>query len=59
MSNILETKEKNGKIKSKPTEHSISIGGMTYVIVSHFSDTSTDTAKEKIERLIKRDVSAS
>ena len=45
--------------QNKPIEHSISIGDMTYVIVSHFSDTSTDSVKDKIERLIKRDVSAS
>ena len=42
--------------KMKPIEHKITIGNMTYIVVSHFSETSTDTAEDKIERLIKRDI---
>lgn len=59
MSKILEKEEKDNTTKNKPTEHSISIGGITYIVVSHFSESSADTAKDKIERLIKRDLNAS
>lgn len=59
MSRILKKDKKNNTSKNKPTEHNISIGGVTYIVVSHFSENSADTAKEKIERLIKRDLSAS
>lgn len=58
MSKISKITE-NTAPKNKPIEHTISIGGITYSIVSHFSDTSTDSVMKKIERLIKRDVSAS
>ncbi|MCR5237382.1 MAG: transposon-encoded TnpW family protein [Lachnospiraceae bacterium] len=40
----------------KPIERKITIGNMTYIVVSHFSETSNDTAEDKIERLIKRDI---
>ncbi len=59
MSKILEKEEKDNTTKNKPTEHKLSIGGITYIVVSHFSESSADTAKDKIERLIKRDLNAS
>ena len=59
MSRILEKEEKDNTTKNKPTEHKLSIGGITYIVVSHFSESSADTAKDKIERLIKRDLNAS
>ena len=49
-----KTTEQTDKIK--PIERKITIGNMTYIVVSHFSKTSTDTAEDKIERLIKRDI---
>ncbi|WP_080557294.1 transposon-encoded TnpW family protein [Ruminococcus albus] len=49
-----KTTEQTDKIK--PIERKITIGNMTYIVVSHFSETSTDTAEDKIERLIKRDI---
>ena len=39
--------------------HDIEIGGITYIVVSHFSDKSDETAEDKITRLIKRDIKAS
>lgn len=39
--------------------HDIEIGGITYTVVSHFSDRSDETAEDKIARLIKRDIKAS
>ena len=59
MSKVLEKVKKNNTSKNKPTEHTISIGGVSYIVVSHFSECSADTAKDKIERLIKRDLTAS
>ena len=40
-------------------KHYIEIGGITYKVISHFSDISNETAEDKIERLIKRDIKAS
>ena len=59
LSKVLEKDKKNNTSKNKPTEHTISIGGVKYIVVSHFSESSADTAKDKIERLIKRDLNAS
>ena len=59
LSKILEKEEKDNTTKNKPTEHKLSIGGITYIVVSHFSESSADTAKDKIERLIMRDLNAS
>lgn len=59
MSKILEKEEKDNTLVTSSTEHTISIGYMTYIVVSHFDETAEDTAIDKIERLIKRDVSAS
>ena len=39
--------------------HDIEIGGITYTVVSHFSEKSHETAEDKITRLIKRDIKAS
>ena len=39
--------------------HDIEIYGITYTVVSHFSDKSDETAEDKIARLIKRDIKAS
>ena len=39
--------------------HYIEIGGITYTVISHFSDISKETAEDKIARLIKRDIKAS
>lgn len=39
--------------------HNIEIGGITYIVVSHFSDKSDENAEDKIARLIKRDIKAS
>ena len=39
--------------------HEIKIGGITYTVVSHFSDISNETVEDKIERLIKRDIKVS
>jgi hypothetical protein len=39
--------------------HDIEIGGITYIVVSHFNDKSDETAEDKIARLIKRDIKAS
>ncbi|MBE6869850.1 MAG: hypothetical protein E7494_14040 [Ruminococcus albus] len=36
--------------------HEIKIGDITYTVVSHFDDRSNETAEEKIERLISRDI---
>ena len=46
MSKILEKEEKDNTTKNKPTEHKLSIGGITYIVVSHFSESSADTAKD-------------
>ena len=39
--------------------HDIEVGGITYTVVSHFSDKSDENAEDKIARLIKRDIKAS
>ena len=39
--------------------HDMEIGGITYTVVSHFSDKSYENAEDKIARLIKRDIKAS
>ena len=39
--------------------HDMEIGGITYTVVSHFSDKSDENAEDKIARLIKRDIKAS
>ena len=39
--------------------HEIEIGGIRYTVIAHFSDISNETAEDKIERLIKRDIKAS
>ena len=55
-----KTTEQNIDISNKTiSEREITIGKITYTIVSHFSDTSKDTVEDKIERLIKRDLNAS
>jgi len=48
LSEILEKEGKDNTTKNKPTEHKLSIGGITYIVVSHFSESSADTAKDKI-----------
>ena len=45
--------------KDISSSHEITIGGITYTVVSHFSNTSNETVEKKIERLIKRDITAS
>ncbi len=39
--------------------HDIEIGGITYTVVSHFSEKLHETAEDIIARLIKRDIKAS
>lgn len=36
--------------------HEIKIGDITYTVVSHFDNKSNETAEDKIERLISRDI---
>ena len=36
--------------------HEIKMGGITYTVISHFDDKSKETAEDKIERLISRDI---
>ena len=48
------TEQKTSKDIS--TSHEIKIDGITYTVVSHFDDKSNETAEDKIERLISRDI---
>ncbi|MBO4866886.1 MAG: transposon-encoded TnpW family protein [Ruminococcus sp.] len=48
------TEQKTSKDIS--TSHEIKIGDITYTVVSHFDNKSKETAEEKIERLISRDI---
>jgi len=45
----------------QPEEQSVptmrkTIGGMTYIVTAHFSETSRETMSDKICRMIKRDI---
>ena len=50
-----KTTEQNTK-KEIFNSHEIKIGGITYTVVSHFDNKSNETAEDKIERLISRDI---
>ena len=51
----IKTTEQNIN-KEISSSHEIKIGGITYTVVSHFSDISNETVEKKIERLIKKDI---
>ena len=53
---LKKTTEQNTNKDNYINSHEIKIGDITYIVVSHFDDKSKETAEEKIERLISRDI---
>jgi hypothetical protein len=52
---LKKTSEQNTN-KEILNSHEIKIGDITYIVVSHFDNKSKETAEDKIERLISRDI---
>ena len=53
---LTETQGKSDKTPQTAPTMRKTIGGTTYIVTAHFSETSKETMSDKICRMIKRDI---